>query len=198
MKSIFQRHVIRVATVHTSCFCLLCGQLFSCDMSASAVHLSDVQRTVRVRKEVSTEWEFNCYFKKFFLTRHFYHYFLTILLIFHTPILHTFAFFFFFHTRHFPRTCWYLTKDIFWSSIFNFNHISTKIKCNVKEPGKVKSINFAKQTFYFFMKKKENAVIAMLCFYFWLIRSFTDLEYTGSIFVSGPIIVIIVFIIKWP
>ena len=82
-----------VATVHTSCFCLLCGQLFSCDMSASVVHPSDVQRTVRVRKDVSTEWEFNCYFKKFFLSRHFYHYFLTILLIFHTPILHTFAFF---------------------------------------------------------------------------------------------------------
>ena len=67
-----------------------------------------IRRTVRVRKEVSTECEFNCYFKKLFLTRHFYHYFLTILLIFHTPILHTFAtfaFFFFFHTPHFPQTC---------------------------------------------------------------------------------------------
>ena len=87
-----------------------------------------IRRTVRVRKEVSTECEFNCYFKKLFLTRHFYHYFLTILLIFHTPILHTFAtfaFFFFFHTPHFPQTCWNLTKDIFWTSIFNFNHIAT-------------------------------------------------------------------------
>ena len=36
-------------------------------------------------------------------------------------------------------------------------------------------------------KRSDQPKILFVTFYFWLIRSFTDLAFTGSIFVCGPL-----------